>query len=219
MECGNLDLNTWLRNRKAVNPLERKFYWKNMLEAVQTIHKHGSFPAYTPSLFIIFWRLKFRICFVCRYCPQWLEASKLCHRECITEADWLWHCQQNPAWRHKYYEGFTGKIDATCALNVHVKSVHSDRSQEFSIINKWFFWSYWKNCCNNEYMGSHLLSGEKIDYLIKIRLEPWTTCLQKPSKTLRPSQEKPAQRFSYRSNLTFKVIILFTTLKFFFLVL
>ncbi|XP_065814045.1 dual specificity protein kinase Ttk isoform X1 [Labrus bergylta] len=41
MECGNLDLNTWLRNRKVVNPLERKFYWKNMLEAVQTIHKHG----------------------------------------------------------------------------------------------------------------------------------------------------------------------------------
>ncbi|XP_044063780.1 dual specificity protein kinase Ttk isoform X2 [Siniperca chuatsi] len=41
MECGNLDLNTWLRNRKAVNPLERKFYWKNMLEAVHTIHKHG----------------------------------------------------------------------------------------------------------------------------------------------------------------------------------
>uniref|UniRef100_A0A8C7CJH5 Ttk protein kinase n=1 Tax=Oncorhynchus kisutch TaxID=8019 RepID=A0A8C7CJH5_ONCKI len=41
MECGNLDLNTWLRNRKTVNPLERKFYWKNMLEAVQTIHKHG----------------------------------------------------------------------------------------------------------------------------------------------------------------------------------
>lgn len=44
MECGNLDLNTWLRNRKAVNPLERKFYWKNMLEAVQTIHKHGTLP-------------------------------------------------------------------------------------------------------------------------------------------------------------------------------
>ncbi|TTA40556.1 Dual specificity protein kinase Ttk [Bagarius yarrelli] len=41
MECGNLDLNTWLRNRKTVNPLERKFYWRNMLEAVQTIHKHG----------------------------------------------------------------------------------------------------------------------------------------------------------------------------------
>uniref|UniRef100_A0A8C6KHL2 Dual specificity protein kinase TTK n=1 Tax=Nothobranchius furzeri TaxID=105023 RepID=A0A8C6KHL2_NOTFU len=41
MECGNLDLNTWLRNRKSVNPLERKFYWKNMLEAVQTIHQHG----------------------------------------------------------------------------------------------------------------------------------------------------------------------------------
>ncbi|KAM7382495.1 hypothetical protein PAMP_002222 [Pampus punctatissimus] len=41
MECGNLDLNTWLRNRKAVNPLERKFYWKNMLEAVHTIHRHG----------------------------------------------------------------------------------------------------------------------------------------------------------------------------------
>uniref|UniRef100_A0A6Q2WXT0 Protein kinase domain-containing protein n=1 Tax=Esox lucius TaxID=8010 RepID=A0A6Q2WXT0_ESOLU len=41
MECGNLDLNTWLRNRKTINPLERKFYWKNMLEAVQTIHKHG----------------------------------------------------------------------------------------------------------------------------------------------------------------------------------
>ncbi|XP_022609169.1 dual specificity protein kinase TTK isoform X1 [Seriola dumerili] len=41
MECGNIDLNTWLRNRKTVNPLERKFYWKNMLEAVHTIHKHG----------------------------------------------------------------------------------------------------------------------------------------------------------------------------------
>uniref|UniRef100_A0A7N8XIX2 Dual specificity protein kinase TTK n=1 Tax=Mastacembelus armatus TaxID=205130 RepID=A0A7N8XIX2_9TELE len=41
MECGNLDLNTWLRNRKTVNPLDRKFYWKNMLEAVHTIHKHG----------------------------------------------------------------------------------------------------------------------------------------------------------------------------------
>ncbi|XP_066539226.1 dual specificity protein kinase Ttk isoform X2 [Hoplias malabaricus] len=41
MECGSLDLNTWLRNRKTVNPLERKFYWRNMLEAVQTIHKHG----------------------------------------------------------------------------------------------------------------------------------------------------------------------------------
>ncbi|XP_076827708.1 dual specificity protein kinase Ttk [Brachyhypopomus gauderio] len=41
MECGNLDLNTWLRNRKSVSSLERKFYWRNMLEAVQTIHKHG----------------------------------------------------------------------------------------------------------------------------------------------------------------------------------
>ncbi|XP_007257327.3 dual specificity protein kinase Ttk isoform X1 [Astyanax mexicanus] len=41
MECGSLDLNTWLRNRKTVNSLERKFYWRNMLEAVQTIHKHG----------------------------------------------------------------------------------------------------------------------------------------------------------------------------------
>ncbi|XP_015210994.2 dual specificity protein kinase Ttk isoform X1 [Lepisosteus oculatus] len=41
MECGNLDLNTWLRSRKSVNPLERKFYWRNMLEAVHTIHKHG----------------------------------------------------------------------------------------------------------------------------------------------------------------------------------
>ncbi|KAM9798553.1 dual specificity protein kinase Ttk [Neosynchiropus ocellatus] len=41
MECGNLDLNTLLRNKKTVNPLERKIYWRNMLEAVQTIHKHG----------------------------------------------------------------------------------------------------------------------------------------------------------------------------------
>ena len=39
------------------------------------------------------------------------------------------------------------------------------------------------------------------------RLELWTTCLQKPSKTLHPSQEKPAQRFSYRFSLTIKVII------------
>ena len=51
MECGNLDLNTWLRNRKTVNPLERKFYWKNMLEAVHTIHKHGSFSLLLPLLF------------------------------------------------------------------------------------------------------------------------------------------------------------------------
>nr|XP_055067999.1 dual specificity protein kinase Ttk isoform X2 [Misgurnus anguillicaudatus] len=41
MECGHLDLNTWLRNRKTVNPLDRKCYWRNMLEAVHTIHKHG----------------------------------------------------------------------------------------------------------------------------------------------------------------------------------
>ncbi|XP_026084669.1 dual specificity protein kinase Ttk-like isoform X2 [Carassius auratus] len=41
MECGHLDLNTWLRSRKSVNPLDRKCYWRNMLEAVHTIHKHG----------------------------------------------------------------------------------------------------------------------------------------------------------------------------------
>ncbi|KAG2467803.1 TTK kinase, partial [Polypterus senegalus] len=41
MECGHLDLNTWLRSKKAVDPLERKYYWKNMLEAVYTIHQHG----------------------------------------------------------------------------------------------------------------------------------------------------------------------------------
>ncbi|XP_016111031.1 dual specificity protein kinase Ttk-like [Sinocyclocheilus grahami] len=41
MECGHLDLNTWLRNRKSVNPLDRKCYWRNMLEAVHTIHRHG----------------------------------------------------------------------------------------------------------------------------------------------------------------------------------
>ncbi|KAG8444846.1 hypothetical protein GDO86_009848 [Hymenochirus boettgeri] len=41
MECGNIDLNTWLRKKKTVNPWERKSYWKNMLEAVHTIHKHG----------------------------------------------------------------------------------------------------------------------------------------------------------------------------------
>ncbi|XP_031432346.1 dual specificity protein kinase Ttk-like [Clupea harengus] len=41
MECGDLDLNTRLRKRKSVNPLETKVYWMNMLEAVQTIHKHG----------------------------------------------------------------------------------------------------------------------------------------------------------------------------------
>eukprot|EP00079_Xenopus_tropicalis_P035663 XP_017949434.1 PREDICTED: dual specificity protein kinase TTK isoform X1 [Xenopus tropicalis] len=41
MECGNIDLNTWLRKKKAINPWERKSYWKNMLEAVHTIHQHG----------------------------------------------------------------------------------------------------------------------------------------------------------------------------------
>ncbi|XP_044146519.1 dual specificity protein kinase TTK isoform X2 [Bufo gargarizans] len=41
MECGNIDLNTWLRKKKTINPWERKSYWKNMLEAVHTIHQHG----------------------------------------------------------------------------------------------------------------------------------------------------------------------------------
>ncbi|KAM4771049.1 dual specificity protein kinase TTK [Rhinophrynus dorsalis] len=41
MECGNIDLNTWLRKKKNINPWERKSYWKNMLEAVHTIHQHG----------------------------------------------------------------------------------------------------------------------------------------------------------------------------------
>ncbi|XP_040839609.1 dual specificity protein kinase TTK isoform X2 [Ochotona curzoniae] len=41
MECGNIDLNTWLKKKKSINPWERKSYWKNMLEAVHTIHQHG----------------------------------------------------------------------------------------------------------------------------------------------------------------------------------
>ncbi|XP_007903238.1 dual specificity protein kinase Ttk [Callorhinchus milii] len=41
MECGNIDLNTFLRKKKVINPLERKCYWKNILEAVHTIHQHG----------------------------------------------------------------------------------------------------------------------------------------------------------------------------------
>ncbi|XP_051880710.1 dual specificity protein kinase Ttk isoform X2 [Pristis pectinata] len=41
MECGNIDLNTLLRRKKVINPLERKLYWENMLEAVHTIHQHG----------------------------------------------------------------------------------------------------------------------------------------------------------------------------------
>ncbi|CAI9588788.1 unnamed protein product [Staurois parvus] len=41
MECGNIDLNTWLRKKKTINPWEKKSYWKNMLEAVHTIHQHG----------------------------------------------------------------------------------------------------------------------------------------------------------------------------------
>ncbi|XP_014715244.1 dual specificity protein kinase TTK isoform X1 [Equus asinus] len=41
MECGNIDLNTWLKKKKSINPWERKSYWKNMLEAVYTIHQHG----------------------------------------------------------------------------------------------------------------------------------------------------------------------------------
>ncbi|XP_040284621.1 LOW QUALITY PROTEIN: dual specificity protein kinase TTK [Bufo bufo] len=41
MECGNIDLNTWLRKKKTINPWERKSYWKNMLEACHTIHQHG----------------------------------------------------------------------------------------------------------------------------------------------------------------------------------
>ncbi|XP_061479184.1 dual specificity protein kinase TTK isoform X2 [Rhineura floridana] len=41
MECGNIDLNSWLKKKKTVNPWERKSYWKNMLEAVHTIHQHG----------------------------------------------------------------------------------------------------------------------------------------------------------------------------------
>ncbi|XP_057225417.1 dual specificity protein kinase TTK [Malurus melanocephalus] len=41
MECGNIDLNSWLKKKKKVDPLERKSYWKNMLEAVHTIHEYG----------------------------------------------------------------------------------------------------------------------------------------------------------------------------------
>ncbi|XP_015714513.1 dual specificity protein kinase TTK isoform X2 [Coturnix japonica] len=41
MECGNIDLNSWLKKKKNIDPLERKSYWKNMLEAVHTIHEHG----------------------------------------------------------------------------------------------------------------------------------------------------------------------------------
>lgn len=43
MECGNIDLNSWLKKKKSINPWERKSYWKNMLEAVHTIHEHGIF--------------------------------------------------------------------------------------------------------------------------------------------------------------------------------
>ncbi|OXB69585.1 UNVERIFIED_CONTAM: hypothetical protein H355_013772, partial [Colinus virginianus] len=42
MECGNIDLNSWLKKKKNIDPLERKSYWKNMLEAVHTIHEHGT---------------------------------------------------------------------------------------------------------------------------------------------------------------------------------
>ncbi|NXQ17352.1 TTK kinase, partial [Peucedramus taeniatus] len=41
MECGNIDLNSWLKKKKRMDPLERKSYWKNMLEAVHTIHEYG----------------------------------------------------------------------------------------------------------------------------------------------------------------------------------
>ncbi|XP_070589198.1 dual specificity protein kinase TTK [Erythrolamprus reginae] len=41
MECGNIDLNSWLKKKKTIGPWERKCYWKNMLEAVHTIHQHG----------------------------------------------------------------------------------------------------------------------------------------------------------------------------------
>lgn len=41
MECGNIDLNSWLKKKKRIDPWERKSYWKNMLEAVNTIHQHG----------------------------------------------------------------------------------------------------------------------------------------------------------------------------------
>uniref|UniRef100_H0WDX0 Protein kinase domain-containing protein n=1 Tax=Cavia porcellus TaxID=10141 RepID=H0WDX0_CAVPO len=41
MECGNIDLNSWLKKKKSINPWECKSYWKNMLEAVHIIHQHG----------------------------------------------------------------------------------------------------------------------------------------------------------------------------------
>ncbi|XP_053143004.1 dual specificity protein kinase TTK isoform X2 [Hemicordylus capensis] len=41
MECGNIDLNSWLKKKKTINPWERKSYWKNMLEAVHAIHQQG----------------------------------------------------------------------------------------------------------------------------------------------------------------------------------
>ena len=61
MECGNLDLNTWLKNRKTVKQLERKYYWKNMLEAVSTIHKHGQIFIFLLLIFQPFSSVKVRM--------------------------------------------------------------------------------------------------------------------------------------------------------------
>lgn len=145
MECGNLDLNTWLRNRKAVNPLERKFYWKNMLEAVQTIHKHGSLPVYKPSLFlyyIIFWIiLKTKIYHIFLY-------AGIVHSD-LKPANFV---IVNASLKLIDF-GIANRIqpDVTSIMKdsqvrlmprVHQISVHSDHSQEFSIINNWLFWSY-----------------------------------------------------------------------------
>uniref|UniRef100_A0A8C4QCJ2 Protein kinase domain-containing protein n=1 Tax=Eptatretus burgeri TaxID=7764 RepID=A0A8C4QCJ2_EPTBU len=42
MECGSIDLNSWLNmERKRLKPEDRSFYWRNMVEAVSTIHKQG----------------------------------------------------------------------------------------------------------------------------------------------------------------------------------
>ena len=54
MECGNIDLNTWLKKKKSISPWERKSYWTNMLEAVYTIHQHGILKSlhYNVKIFI-----------------------------------------------------------------------------------------------------------------------------------------------------------------------
>ena len=43
MECGSIDLATFLSKHKKIDTQNMKFYWRGMLDAVDVVHQAGRF--------------------------------------------------------------------------------------------------------------------------------------------------------------------------------